>query len=162
MNHLVIDTIFNFINFAARLAIVFYLIKKYIAPKIANSIFYEKESLKILHQQHIELKDQCVEIEKMIENQEKLYFDLQKKFEIWQNSLVEEQQKYERDCRDYERKLAYQFEKKQYNLQRQMMLKQEFPTLIEQLEKDLHQKIKQDPQLYKKYMQNLVALVQGK
>lgn len=162
MNHSLIDTIFNCINFAARVGIVIYLIKKYIAPKVTSSITYEKESLKILEQQHDELKNQSNEVDKQIKNQEQLYFDLQTKFELWQACLVKEQQEYDRACKDYEQKVAYQFEKKQQYAYRRMLIKEEFPILFEKVEKDLQEKIKKDPQLGKKYIQELLDFAQGR
>jgi hypothetical protein len=162
MSHSLIDTIFNCINFAARVGIVIYLIKKYVTPKITSSIIYEKESIKILERQHDELRSQSNEVDKHIKDQEQLYFDLQSKFELWQASLVQEQQEYDRTCKDYEQKLAYQFEKKQQYAHRKMLIEQEFPVLFEKIEKDLQEKIKKDPQLGKKYIKDLLDFTEGK
>jgi hypothetical protein len=157
-----IDTIFNYINFAVRVGIVIYIIKKYVAPKIASSIIYEKESLKILERQHDELKSQSGEVDKQLKDQEQLYFDLQSKFEFWQASLLQEQEEYDRTCKDYEQKLAYQFEKKQQYAYRKMLIQEDFPILFKKVEIELQEKFKKDPQLGKKYMNDLLALTKGK
>ncbi len=162
MNHSLIDTIFNCINFAARVGVVIYVIKKYIAPKISSSIVYEQESLKILERQHDELKSQSNEVDKQLKDQEQLYFDLQSKFELWQASLAKEQEEYDRISKDYEQKLAYQFEKKQQYVHRKTLIEQEFPILLKKVEKDLQEKIKKNPELGKKYMTNILDLTQGK
>ena len=162
MIHSLIDTIFNGINFAARVGVVIYLIKKYIAPKVRSSIIYEQESLKIVERQYGDFKDQSNEIDKQIKNQEELYFDLQNKFELWQASLVQEQKKYDSFCKDYEQKLAYQFEKKQQHAHRKTLIQQEFPVLFKKIEQELQQKIEKDPELGKKYIKNLLDFTQGK
>lgn len=162
MSHSLIDTVFNCINLAARIGIVMYILKKYVVPKITSSIIYEKESLKILERQHDEFKDQSREVDKQLKDQEELYFDLQSKFELWQASLVQEQQEYDRICKNHEQKLAYQFEKKQQYAHRKMLIQEDFPNLLQKVEKDLQEKIKKNPQLGKKYMKDLLELVQGK
>lgn len=162
MNHSLIDTIFNGINLAVRVGIVVYLIKKYIAPKISSSIVYEKESLKILEQQQRDLKNQSLEIERQIKEQETLYFDLQNKFVAWQSALAKEQQEYERFCKEYEQKLVYQLEKKQRYAERKVLIQNELPTLLEKTTKDLQNKIKQDPSIGKKYLQDLLDIAAGK
>lgn len=162
MNHAFVDTIFNCINFIARVSIVLYLIKKYIAPKIINAITYEQESIKIVERQHDDMKIQCDEVDKEIKAQEQWYFDLENKFQIWQASLVREQQEYDRHCKEYEQKLVYQFEKKQQYVKRQQLIQQEFPVLFKNIQKDIQEAIKKDPELGKKYLKNLLDATQGK
>ncbi|MBI2344613.1 hypothetical protein HYV10_00885 [Candidatus Dependentiae bacterium] len=162
MSHSLIDTIFNCMNLAARIGVVVYLIKKYIVPKISSSIIYQKESLKILEQQHRELKGQVTDIEKQIKDQEQLYFDLQAKFVLWQVALEKEQQEYDRACKEYEQKLAYQLERKQQHTERRALIKNELPAILKKVKKDLQDLTKKDPRIGKRYMQNLLDYAVGK
>jgi hypothetical protein len=155
--HTMVDAIFNVINFVARIGIVIYIVRKYVVRLVRNSITYEQESIKLLEEKYQDIKNTSHQIEKNIQEQEQLYFDLQKKFGMWKSSIDQEQIEFEKACINYEKTAQILFEKKQKNIQRKFVFQQELPVLLVQLEDDIKKEIKQNPQLGKNYIQNIMA-----
>ena len=152
-----VDTIFNFINVAARIGIVIYLIRKYAIRFVSNSIAYEQESINLLEYKYRDIKEHSQKIEKNIQEQEQLYLDLQKKFMLWKQTIEEEQLEFAKVCLEHEKTAQVLFEKKQKNLERKFILQQELPIVLVQLQNDIQKQIKQEPQLGKNYIQNIMT-----
>jgi hypothetical protein len=152
-----VDTIFNFINFAARIGLVIYIIRKYVVRLVSNAITYEQESFKLLESKYQDIKIHSHQIEKNIEEQEQLYFDLQKKFVIWKSSIEQQQAQYEKKCSEREKIARLLFEKKQENIQRKFLLQQELPNVLAQVQNDIQVQINKDQQLGKNYIQNIMT-----
>jgi len=157
MMHSMIDSIFNFINFAVRIGLVIYIIKKYVVRSVSNAIVYEQESIKLLESKYQDIKTHSQQIEKNIQDQEQLYFDLQKKFAIWKSTIEQEQVEFEKKCVEREEIAQALFEKKRRNIQRKFILKHELPLLLDQVKNDIKVDIKKDQQLGKKYIQNIMT-----
>lgn len=154
-----VDFIFNFINFAARIGLVVYVVRKYLVRSISNAISYQQESIKLLEDKYQDIKLQSQQIEKNIHSQEQLYFDLQKKFSIWKNVIDQEQVQFEKTCLEREATTRALFERKRKNIEQKSLLKQELPIVLAQLQKDIQLQIAKDQQLGKDYMQNILTHV---
>lgn len=151
-----VDTIFNCINLAARIGIVVYLIRKYMVRFVANSISYELESAKLLDNKCKNIKEHSKKVEKKIQDQEKLYLDLQKKFATWKQSIDQQELDFQSDCLRREKIAKMLFEQKQKNIERKIILQHELPVLLGQLQDDIQAQVKQDQELNKKYIQNIM------
>ncbi len=157
MIHSMIDSVFNFINFAVRIGLVIFIIRKYVVRSVSSAILYEKESMKLLESKYQDIKAHSQQIEKNIQDQEQIYFELQKKFMAWKNLIDQEQIQFEKKCLEREKIAHALFEKKRKNIQRKFILKQELPIVLEQLQNDIRSEIHKDQQLGKRYIQNIMT-----
>lgn len=120
--------------------------------RIAQSIINEKESINVLEQQHVLLKESCGAVERSMKTQEQLYHELQAKFVLWENSVAVMLEQEQQKCVVQQKKMQLQIEKKQQYVQRRYVIEKELPGLLVETEQALRQKFEQDQNLGKSYI----------
>lgn len=160
--NITVDAIFNWLNFIARIGIVIFLIRRYVVARVQKSILLERQDLQQLEKQHEQYGQACSVIEKNMKDQERVFEDLQKKFQIWQQQIALQHAMYQQHCAEHQHKLKQQCEKKQYLVQRRKILEAELPIFLSQCRVNLQEKFKKDTDRAVAYSDKIIEQISGK
>ncbi len=146
-----VDVFFKLLNFAIYIGLVIYLAKRFMISKIKALMFYEKQDLQVLKENHVKLRDVCRIAEEQIEQGKQLFIVLQSKFTIWnqqENQIALQEQK---KCEQRQKNIEIANLKKIKYLQHRKCVEMEIPGLLEHASEQLQQKFNQNKELSQQY-----------
>lgn len=146
-----IDDIFKILNLALRIALIIFIIRRYLMDQVKKMIHLENQDLQVLMQHHMQLRQSCAEIEKQMKHDEKIFEQLKLKFELWNQLIAQKKQQEIQLCLDRQKKREILIEKKIEYLQHRRLIEKEVPQLLDNVAKTLQKEFLQNVSLGKKY-----------
>lgn len=156
MNAWYINFFFDGINLAIVIALVGYIIKKYVIGHIQQALLAQKQHKALLEQQEQNWLLQYRSMSEAVQQQEDDYGKLHAKFVAWQQSV---QTQIDQDREEYGQQLQKMqdlLKRKQQYLEHRYLIERELPEILEQSEHQLKMKFKNDKNLGKAYLSKIV------
>ena len=155
-----IDNLFNILNLIARIAIVIYLLKRFVIGAVGKSIVLEKQDLEFLKQQELQLLQECKTVEEQIAYHQKTLEILQQKFKIWNQQADQVALQEKAVCADRQKNIEMTALKKIKYLQHRKSIEIEVPHILQNVHENLQQKFEQDQSLGKKYQTKVLQALE--
>lgn len=151
-----IDQCFNFINFAARVVVIVFLIRRYVAEAMVNFLLRRKIDVEQLLLRRDAIKYQCIDAENAIRKDEEFFILMQNKFKIWNDRALELKLK-QADVDEQQKKLMVLSNiRKNENIARRKLMQKEIPVIVDGVTEDLKAAFSSDVTLGKKYITSVL------
>lgn len=151
-----IDSVFNIINFLSRIAVVIYLVHRFVINKVKISMHVEEQALVSLKKQQVELKKTCVDLEESMVQDQHSFDQLQQKFTIWQKQIEQQQAEEIAACQIRQQKIKQLLEQRAEYLQHRQMLHEQLPLIIDQVRSELQQEFANNSKLVQEYQNKVL------
>lgn len=152
-----VDSFFMIVNFIVRIGFGMYLCYRYIIPYLVQFRRQEEQEEVRLQEVQRSIYSSYEEILDVVDDQEKEFLTLQKKFRLW-NKTVDEQEKQQKDVlEERKKKIEDLLELKLNNQERSQLIKVQMPLII----KDVRGKFAKtaDNSFKKKYVTDLLRVI---
>lgn len=155
-----VDTLFKILNFALLLAVVVYCMRRYGISFILSSMAKEEQDKKELNQKHKKLLQEYDFLDKDMQSQSQFFEGMKKKFYLWEQIVQRKIEQYEVEQKKIQHEIEDMHNQQRKALKYQKFLKQEFPTMVKEVEKDLRNQFDEHPDKKKLYVTKLLSVLE--
>lgn len=151
-----VDLCFKILNFCLYVGLAIFVIKRNVIGYIKNLMIQEKQQILTLKDHHKHLQEVCSKISNQIKQDELSFATLRSKFELWHKQVNDQKLQEENVYLQRQQKNEILTIQKMQYLQRQYLIKQQVPYLLQDVEQALHKKFQEDKASCKKYQKTLL------
>lgn len=155
-----VDTLFKILNFLLLSGIVVYCMRRYGISFILSSMKKEEQDKKDLADKHKSLVQECDSLDQDMQNQDLFFEGMKKKFYLWEQIIQRKVEQHEVEQKAVQKEIEDMHDQQRKSLKHQQFLKQEFPAMVKEVEKDLRSQFEEQPDKKKLYVTKLLSVLE--